>query len=135
MQAVSVPVIFSCETGNQLGGALRVAHVVDFVFTSLVYDLLNVSLSVILHIKPGEVPVLLSGWASRVIFCMSLAVLGASAVSDPNGVALVDKLELESFSVFLILDPRCSIIFISMLDQNFALVVVRMFADWYVERG
>jgi len=106
IQVLREPVIIIvCKSVVHLNGALRIAHVSNFVLTSQLFDRLNIGFDVVLHVRPGEVPVLLCGFACCIIDRMVLTVLGASIISDPNIVAFVSQEQVERFFVVEILYP------------------------------
>ena len=99
-----------------LDGALRVAQVDDFVLESLVFDRLNVGFDVILHVRPGEVPV--RPTRGGIIISVPLAVLGAPVIANPYIVSLVGQKQMERLLVTEILDPRRAILHVPVLDKN-----------------
>jgi len=89
-QIIAIPVLSVVgQCVVHLDGALRVANVGDFVLTRCFFDGHDVGFVVMLHICPGEVPVVRSV-VNDIIVRVPLAVLGAATVAEPDVVALID---------------------------------------------
>ena len=104
-----------------LDGALRVANVGNFVLASLRLDGLNIRNVIILHVCPREVPVVGSGASDWLECFMTLAVVCAAIISNPNIVALISEQHMERFLVASTCNPRCSVLCSTMLAVDAAL--------------
>ena len=87
------------KTVVNLDGALRVAHVEDFVDACGLLDVLDVRNVVVeAHISPGVIPIIIV--QSSVQGYVTLRVLSATVVSDPDVIASIGQLQRPGEAAF-----------------------------------
>lgn len=110
---------------EHLSCTLRMSNVSDFLVSSMLSYIINLCWSIeVSHFSPAELPV------GPVVFwvqsLMTRAILGASLVSKPNIIALIDQLEGWSY-VRPMHNPTISRVDNSMLQENSLSTWLRVF--------